>query len=126
MRAISLIFLCLVSLSLFACQRFEEPEDQTGLDKDSHSYSYVSFPESKMKQAAMDVPGVIDVRMEYKDWRNVIMYIVPDEGIRPDEYKKLATAVYDRVSKTAPITPFHVKVIEPDEIDRLKGEPQPQ
>lgn len=123
MRAKTFMILCLISFVLIACQRFEKPADQTGLDKDSHSYTHMSYDESRMKQAAMDVPGVSDVRVEY-DFRNLVMFVTPDEDIRPNEYKRLAERVYRRVSQTTPITPIHVKVVPPDKVDRLKGEPQ--
>jgi hypothetical protein len=95
-----------------ACQRFEKPEEQEGLDKDTHSYSYVSFPESKMKQVALDVPGVHDVQMEYNG-KNVMMYIIPEENVKPAQYRDLANRVHKRVSQAAPITPFHIRIIRP-------------
>lgn len=107
------IFLCMVVLVLTGCQRFEKPTERTGLDKDSHSYSYVSFQESKFKQIAMNVPGVRDVRMEY-DGRKVILMVLPEKGWRPEQYRILANRVYHKVNMGSPVTPVHVKVIAPE------------
>lgn len=120
MRAKYLIFLVLISFLFVACQRFENPADQTGLDKDSHSYTNMGYEETRMKNAALDVPGVSDVRVEY-DFRNLVMYVIPTSDIPPSEYQKLADKVYRRVSQTTIVNPVHVKVVPPDKVDQLSG-----
>jgi hypothetical protein len=112
------ILLCITALILVGCQRFERPTERTGLDKDSHSYSYVSYPETKVKQVAMNVPGVRDVRMEYNGSKIMLM-VLPDEEWRPDQYRELANRVYQKVNRASPLNPVHVQVIAPE--DWLQG-----
>ncbi|MBA4543042.1 MULTISPECIES: hypothetical protein [Thermoactinomyces] len=110
----------LFGLSLFlacfftACQRFEKTEDQTGLDKDSHSYTHMGYPESKMKQVALSVPGVRDVRMEYNG-EKIMMYIVPEGDFPRSRYHDLVDLIQKRLRSAAPINPVHIKIIKPDE-----------
>lgn len=113
MKRFSCIFVCLLTLFLFACQRFEKPIQREGLDKDSHSYSYVSFPESRMKQVAMNVEGVEDVRIEY-DQNKIMMYILPATTIHPAKYRELANLVYKKVNRATPVNPFHVVIVDPE------------
>jgi hypothetical protein len=115
-------FVCLFVFALVlmaACQRFEKPEHQTGLDKDSRSYSYVGYPESKMRQVALTVDGVQDARVKY-DGRNILLYIVPDRRITRDQYRDLADRVYRRVSQAALLNPFHVKIVELDQFLQME------
>lgn len=107
------VLLCFLTLFLFACQRFEQPAKREGLDKDSHSYTYISYPESSMKQIAMDIEGVEDVRIEYN--RNkIMMYILPATNIHPSKYRKMANLVYKKVNQVTPVNPFHVVVVPPE------------
>ena len=113
MKRFFCIFLCLLSVMLFACQRFEKPMKQEGLDKDSRSYSNVSFPESRMKQVARNVEGVEDVRVEYNQ-KNIIMYILPAGDIKSSKYRDLANRVHKKVSQATPINPFRVEIVPPE------------
>ncbi|WP_124728352.1 hypothetical protein [Staphylospora marina] len=120
-RLKAFVSLLVVGISVFmGCQRHEKPEEQEGLDKDSHSYSYVSYDEARMKQVALDVPGVEDVRMEYNG-KHVMMYIIPEKTVKPEHYHHLANQVHKKVSQTTPITPFHVRILKPN--PRFDGDP---
>lgn len=113
MKRFFCLFLCLLSVMLFACQRFEKPAEREGLDKDSHSFTNMGFPESKMKQVARDVEGVEDVRVEYKQ-QKIIMYILPEKHIPSSKYRDLANRVYEKVNEATPSNPFHVKIVPPE------------
>lgn len=113
MKRFLCIFLCFLSIMLFACQRFEKPTEREGLDKDSHSYSNVSFPESRMKQIARNVEGVEDVRVEYNQ-KNIVMYVLPASHLSASEYRDLANRVYKKVNQSTPLNPFHVEIVPPE------------
>lgn len=113
MKRFFCLFLCLLALFLFACQRFEKPTQREGLDKDSHSYSYISFPESRMKQVAMNIEGVKDVRVEYNQNR-IMMYILPATTIPPAKYREMANLIYKKVNQVTPVNPFHVVIVPPE------------
>lgn len=108
------VVLCLAMIQLVACQRFEKPEERTGLDNDSHSYSNVGYPESKMKIAAMNVRGVKDVVIEYNG-RNIMVYVIPKRQIDPGEYPRIAEQVRKVLSSEAPVNPFKVRVLKPED-----------
>jgi hypothetical protein len=86
-------------------------EQRQGLDNDSHSYSYVSYADNKMRQAALNVEGVKDVFIEY-DGRNIMLYVIPKKQIDPAQYPFIAEQVEKRVKSAAPQNPFHVRVLQ--------------
>ncbi|MBA4496197.1 hypothetical protein ACFO25_17140 [Paenactinomyces guangxiensis] len=106
--------LCLVLLQLVACQRFERPEERTGLDNDSHSFTNVGFPESKMKIAGMNVAGVKDIVIDYNG-RNIMVYVIPKRQIDPAQYPRIAREVHRVIKREAPVNPFKVRVLSPEE-----------
>ncbi|SEN48495.1 hypothetical protein [Lihuaxuella thermophila] len=108
------VVLGLAIIQLVACQRFEKPEARTGLDNDSHSYSYVGYPESKMKIAAMNVAGVKSVVIKYNG-RNIMVYVIPKRQIDPRDYPHIAEQVRKAVSREAPVNPFQVRVLKPED-----------
>lgn len=120
MKRFFCMFACLLTLFMFACQRFEKPTRREGLDMDSHSYSHVSFPESRMKQVAMNVDGVEDVRIEYNQ-NKIMMYVLPATTVRPAKYREMANLVYKKVNRATPLNPFHVVVVPPE---KWKGTPE--
>jgi hypothetical protein len=108
MRQISWIFLCF-SLLLVACQRMNPPENRVGLDNDSHSYSYVSFPESRMIQAAKTIDAVSRAKVEYNGV-NIIMDIYVKPGVHPRNYALIEAQVRKKVTQSAPLNPFILQV----------------
>ncbi len=109
-----LLVLCLAMIQLVACQRFEKPEERTGLDNDSHSYSNLSYPESNMKIAAMNVEGVKDVVIQYNG-RDLMVYVIPKRQIDPGDYPRMAEQVRKAVRSAARINPFKVRIVEPEQ-----------
>jgi tRNA 2-selenouridine synthase SelU len=93
-----------------ACQRNEPMEQRQGLDNDSHSYSYVSYADNKMRQAALNVKGVKDVLIKYNG-RNIMLYVIPKKQIDPVHYPFIAEEVRKKVQDAAPQNPFHVRVL---------------
>jgi hypothetical protein len=93
-----------------ACQRNEPMEQRQGLDNDSHSYSYVSYAENRMRQAALNVKGVKDVLIKY-DGRDIMLYVIPKKQIDPVQYPFIAEQVQAKVRSAAPQNPFHVRVL---------------
>lgn len=104
LRQIGWIFFCF-SLLLIGCQRTTAPEKRTGLDNDSYSYSYVSYPESKMIQAAKTVDAVYQAKMKYTG-RNIVMDIYVKPDIKPSDYAMIEAQVRKKVTQAAPLNPF--------------------
>ncbi|MBD1372241.1 hypothetical protein IC620_07670 [Hazenella sp. IB182357] len=106
------LLILLTVVAITACQRFEKPEDQTGLDKDSHSYSNVGYPDSRMKQMALQIKEVEDVVIEYTG-RRIVVYVIPNGEVHRDQYKELEREVRKKVEQVTPQTPFQVEVVDP-------------
>lgn len=109
------ILLILALIHLVACQRAEHPESRTGLDNDSRSYSYVSFPETNMRQAAMTVSGVKDVVIKY-DGQQINVYVVPKRQMDPGDYDKMEAEVRRKVNAVAPYNPFKVRIVNGEDL----------
>lgn len=107
LRQIGWIFLC-VSL-LVGCQRTAAPEKRTGLDNDTHSYNYVSYPESRMIQAATSIDAVYTAKVHYNG-RNIIMDIYVKQGVQPRDYALIEAQVRKKVTQSAPLNPFILHV----------------
>ncbi len=107
MRHLGWIFLCL-SL-LLGCQRTEPPEARTGLDNDTHSYNNVSYPESKMVQAAKTVDAVSKATIHYNGSK-IIMDVYVREGVKPRDYALIEAKVRRKVTQSAPLNPFILHV----------------
>jgi hypothetical protein len=86
--------------------------ERTGLDKDSHTYSFMGYEESRMKNVALAVKGVRNVSIEYNGKR-LMMYVIPDESVHPRDYRDLANRVFHEVNRATSLTPFHVKILPP-------------
>jgi hypothetical protein len=103
-QRIGWIILCF-GLLITGCQRTAAPEKRTGLDNDTRSYSYVSYPESKMVQAAKTVDAVYRAKMQYTG-RNIIMDIYVKPGVDPSDYSMIEAQVRRVVTQAAPLNPF--------------------
>ena len=103
-RSIGWIFLCL-GLLFTGCQRYTAPERREGLDNDTHSYSYVSYPESRMIQAAKTVDAVHRAKVEYTG-KNIIMDVYVKPGVRTRDYAMIEAQVRRKVTQSAPLNPF--------------------
>ncbi|SHE80595.1 hypothetical protein SAMN05444392_103221 [Seinonella peptonophila] len=103
--------LCCIFLLILpiACQRFESPKEQTGLDKDSHSYTNVGYPASKMIQAVQSIRGVKRVTTHY-DGKRITMHVYVT--VPKAYFNSMRRAVKDRVNQVAPLNPVHV-IIQP-------------
>jgi hypothetical protein len=115
LRQLGWLFLCLVIL-LTGCQRTEPLEHREGLDNDTHSYSYVGYPENKMVQAAKTINGVNRAKVEYTG-KNIIMDVYVKPGIEPRDYALIEAQVRKVVTQAAPLNPF-ILHIHPTEESR--------
>lgn len=115
LRQIGWIILC-IGLLITGCQRTAAPEKRTGLDNDSRSYTYVSYPETKMVQAAETVDAVYRAKMEYTG-RNIIMDIYVRPNVDPSDYAMIEAQVRRVVTQAAPLNPF-ILHIHPAEENR--------
>jgi hypothetical protein len=104
LRQIGWIILC-VGLLAAGCQRTTAPEKRTGLDNDTRSYSYVSYPESKMVQAAKTVDAVHQAKIEYTG-KNIIMDVYVRPGVKQSDYAMIEAQVRRVVTQSAPLNPF--------------------
>jgi hypothetical protein len=115
LRQIGWFVLCL-GLLVTGCQRTAAPEKRTGLDNGTHSYSYVSYPESKMVQAAKTVTAVHRAKIQYTG-RNIIMDVYVKPGVKPSDYAMIEAQVRRKVTQSAPLNPF-ILHIHPTEESR--------
>lgn len=115
LRQIGWIILC-IGLLITGCQRTAAPEKRTGLDNDSRSYTNVSYPETKMVQAAETVDAVYRAKMEYTG-RNIIMDIYVRPNVDPSDYAMIEAQVRRVVTQAAPLNPF-ILHIHPAEENR--------
>jgi hypothetical protein len=112
-RQIGWIVLCL-GLLLMGCQRTVAPEKRVGLNNDSHSYSYVSYPESRMIHAAQTVEQVTKAKVHYNG-RNIVMDVYIRPGVKKSEYAKIESLVRKAVTHAAPLNPFILNLHPTDE-----------
>lgn len=107
-RQIGWIVLCL-GLLLTGCQRMVAPEKRVGLDNDSKSYSYVSYPESRMIHAAQTVDQVAKAKVHYNG-KHIVMDVYIRPGINKSDYPKIEAQVRKAVTHAAPLNPFILNV----------------
>jgi hypothetical protein len=105
------LLLCCALIWMTACQRHEPMEQRQGLDNDSHSYSYVGYPIQRMREAALNVKGVKDVRVEYQD-RDIMLYVIPKKQMDPARYPLIAEEVQKKVRSVALQNPFHIRILQ--------------
>jgi hypothetical protein len=90
-----------------ACQRFEPMEQREGLDNDSHSYSYVGYPHSRMITAAKSIKGVKSAEVKYNG-EQIIMTVYVDKRIPKQRFPELEKQIRRVVADSAPINPFRL------------------
>lgn len=97
------------SFLIAGCQRFEPPKDQSGLDKDSHSYTYMGYPDQKIKQAIEGLKGIKEVTTEYNG-KKIIMHVYLNGSIPQNKLNHFKQRIRHRVNQAAPINPVHIIV----------------
>lgn len=102
-----MLFVLILFLFITGCQRFEDPKEQTGLDKDSHSYSYMGYPDNKIKQSVQYIRGVKRVTTDYNGER-ITMHVYLNPSLSQNEVKKLKKEIRHRVNQAAPLNPVHI------------------
>lgn len=112
-RLISIVLI--FSFLIMGCQRFEPPQEQSGLDKDSHSYTYMGYPDQKIKQAVEGLRGVKEVTTEYNG-KKIIMHVYLDASIPQNQLQRFQQRIRHRVNQAAPINPVHIIIHSPHQI----------
>jgi hypothetical protein len=102
---------CSLLLTVSAgCQWAKPPEQRQGLTNDSQSYTYVGYPESRLVQAAQIVKGVRSAHVDYNG-RRLIVYVKPEDWVKPSQYARLKRLVHRNVGDIAPNNPFEVRIL---------------
>lgn len=106
-------------LILCGCQLLSTPKHQEGLTKDSRSYSYLGYNDTKMRLAARNVKGVKRVTTDY-DGRRILVRVYLDRSIPYYEYRKKEKELREVMNAAAPLNPVHI-ILKP--IDSRKPKP---
>lgn len=102
-------------LLLMGCQRAVPMEKRQGLANDSRSYSFVSYPADRMKQAALNVKGVKDVSIHYNG-KELYVDIIPKKQMDPASYPDMVKKVEREVKIAAPLNPVHVRILHAEHL----------
>lgn len=90
-------------------------EKRQGLANDSRSYSFVSYPADRMKQAALNVKGVKDVSIHYNG-KELYVDIIPKKQMDPASYPDMVKKVEREVKIAAPLNPVHVRILHAEHL----------